>query len=71
MQIVCDKQLSFAVHVCFGFVFLIQYHAMKAYCGSGSVAPLVRCTRHYLDTRGQLHDPAALLPGKVPLVPIG
>jgi hypothetical protein len=71
MQIVCDKQLSFAVDLWFGFVFLIQYHTVKAYCGGGGVAPLICCTRHYLDTLGQLHDPDALLPGKVPPVPLG
>jgi hypothetical protein len=41
---------------------------MKAYWGSGVMAPLTPA----LDgVSGQLHAPAALPPGKEPLVPIG
>jgi hypothetical protein len=52
--------------------FFTEHHDMKAYRGSGGVAP------HILDvgTRlrwvsRQLHVPAALPPRKDPLVPIG
>jgi hypothetical protein len=38
---------------------------MKAYWGSGGIAPRI------LEVNSQLHAPAALTPGKEPLVPIG
>jgi hypothetical protein len=41
---------------------------MKAYWGSECIAP--RRPRHYVETSGRIHAPAALLPGKEPLVPI-
>jgi hypothetical protein len=44
---------------------------MKAYWGSGGIAPCVLLARHYMEVSGQLHAPAALPPGKEPLVPIG
>jgi hypothetical protein len=48
---------------------LAEHHAVKAYWGSGCIAPRIL----YLGTRwsGQLHAPAALPPEKEPLVPIG
>jgi hypothetical protein len=48
-------------------VLLTEHHAMRAYWGSGGIAP------HILDgmeVSGQLHAPAALSPGKESLVPI-
>jgi len=44
---------------------------MKAYWGSGSTAPPILFPRHQMEVSGQLHVPAALLPGKEPLVPSG
>jgi hypothetical protein len=49
---------------------LTKHHAMKAYWGSGGIVPRI------LDLgttwmSGQLHAPAALPPGKEPLVSIG
>jgi hypothetical protein len=44
---------------------------MKTYEGSGGIAPRILCPRHYMEVSGQIHDPAALTPGKEPLVPIG
>jgi hypothetical protein len=44
---------------------------MKAYWGNGGIAPLILSPRHYMEVSGQLHAPAALPPGKEPLLPIG
>jgi hypothetical protein len=44
---------------------------MKAYCGSVGIAPHILRPRHWMEVSGQLHAPAALPPGKGPLVPIG
>jgi hypothetical protein len=44
---------------------------MKAYWGSGCIAPLIRWPRHYMEMSSQLHTPAALPPGKELQVPIG
>jgi len=43
---------------------------MKAYRGSGGIAPHVLRPRNEIEVSGQLHAPAALSPGKEPLVPI-
>jgi hypothetical protein len=50
---------------------LTKHHAMKAYWGSGGIAPLIIWPRHYMEVNDELHAPAALPPGKQPLVPIG
>jgi hypothetical protein len=50
---------------------LTKHHAMKVYWGSGCIAPLILCPRHQMEVSGQLHAPAALPPGKKPLVPLG
>jgi len=50
---------------------LTKHHAMKAYWWSGCIAPLILWPRHWMEVSGQLHVPAALPPGKEPLVPIG
>jgi hypothetical protein len=47
---------------------LTKHHAMKTYWGSGGIAPAFLTST--LDG-GQLHAPAALLPGIKPPVPIG
>jgi hypothetical protein len=39
---------------------------MKAYWGSGGIDTLILWPRHYTELSGQLHDPAALPPGKEP-----
>jgi hypothetical protein len=44
---------------------------MKAYMGSGVIAPRILSPRHQMEMSGQLHDPATLLSGKEPLVPTG
>jgi hypothetical protein len=44
---------------------------MKAYWGSGDIAPLILWPRHKMEMSGQLHTLATLYPGKEPLVPIG
>jgi hypothetical protein len=44
---------------------------MKAYWGGGGIAPSILLSRHYMEVIGQLHAPAALLPEKEPLLPIG
>jgi hypothetical protein len=51
--------------------FLTEHHAMKAYMGSGVIAPRILWPRHYMEVSGQLHALAALPPVRVPLVPIG
>jgi hypothetical protein len=43
---------------------------MKAYWGSGCIAPLLFWPRHYVDVSGQLHAPATLTRGEEALVPI-
>jgi hypothetical protein len=50
---------------------LTKHHAMKAYWGSGGMAPLILWPRHEMEVSGQLHALAALPPGKEPLVHIG
>jgi hypothetical protein len=50
---------------------LTKYHAMKAYCGSGGIAALIFWPRHQMEVGWQFHAPAALPPGKEPLVSIG
>jgi hypothetical protein len=50
---------------------LTEHHAMKSYWGSGGIAPLILWPRHYMEMSGHFHEPAALPPGKEPLVPIG
>jgi hypothetical protein len=49
---------------------LTKHHAMKAYWGSGGIAPLILWPRHQVGVSGQLHTPAALLPGKEPRYPL-
>jgi hypothetical protein len=44
---------------------------MNAYWGSGGIAPLILIHRHKMEVSGQFHAPAALPPGKEPLVPTG
>jgi hypothetical protein len=48
---------------------LAKHHDMKAYWGSEGIATHIFTSA--LDGGGQLHDPAALPPGKKPLVRIG
>jgi len=43
---------------------------MKAYWGSGGIAPLILWPQHYEEVSGQLHAPADLPPSKEPLLPI-
>jgi hypothetical protein len=43
---------------------------MKAYWGSGCIAPLILSPWHYVEVSGQLHAPAALPTRKEPLVPV-
>jgi hypothetical protein len=43
---------------------------MKAYWGSGGIAPRIIWPRHQMEVSGQLHAPAALPPGKESLEPI-
>jgi hypothetical protein len=43
---------------------------MKAYWESGGIAPLILWPRHYMEVNGQIHVPAALSPGKEPLIHI-
>jgi hypothetical protein len=50
---------------------LTKHDAMKVYWGSGGIAPSILWSQHYMEVSGQLHAPAALPPGKEPLVPIG
>jgi len=52
-------------------LFLTEHHAKKSYCGSECIAPPIPCRGHYMEVSGELHSPAALNPGKEPLVPIG
>jgi hypothetical protein len=40
---------------------------MKAYYGSGGMAPLILWSRHYVEVSGRFHAPAALPPRKEPL----
>jgi hypothetical protein len=47
---------------------LTEHHAMKAYWGSGGIAPFILWPRHYMEVSGQLHAPVALPPGKELLV---
>jgi hypothetical protein len=44
---------------------------METYCGIVDITPRILWPRHYMEVSGQLHAPAALLPGKESLVPIG
>jgi hypothetical protein len=44
---------------------------MKVYLENGCIAPLILWPRHYMEVSGQLHAPAALLPGKDTLIAIG
>jgi hypothetical protein len=48
-----------------------EHHAVKAYWGSEGIDPLILLPRQQMEVSGQLHAPAALPPGKEPLVPIG
>jgi hypothetical protein len=48
-----------------------KFAPVEAYWGSGGVAPFILWPRHYMDVSDQLRAPAALLPGKQPLVSIG
>jgi hypothetical protein len=41
---------------------------MKAYWGSGGIAPLILWPRHYMEVSGQFYAPATLPQGKEPLV---
>jgi len=50
--------------------FLTEHHDMKTHSGNGGTAPRIIWPRHSMDANGQLHAPAALPPGKEPLVPI-
>jgi hypothetical protein len=43
---------------------------MKAYWGSGIIAPCILWPRHYMELSGQLHAPAALTQGKSPRYPL-
>jgi hypothetical protein len=43
---------------------------MKAYWGTGGIAPLILWPRHYIEVSSQLHALAALPPGKEPLMPL-
>jgi hypothetical protein len=52
-------------------LFLADHYAMKAYWGSESMASRVLWPRHWMEVNCQLHAPAALHPGKDPLLPIG
>jgi hypothetical protein len=51
--------------------FLTEHHNTKAYWGNEGIAPLILCSRQQIDVSGQLRAPAALPPGKEPLVPFG
>jgi hypothetical protein len=42
---------------------------MKAYWGSGGIAPLILWPQHLMEVSGQFHAPATLPPEKEPLVP--
>jgi hypothetical protein len=53
------------------FLCLTKHHATKAYWGSEGIAARILWPRHWMEVSCQLHDPAALSPGKEPLVPIG
>jgi hypothetical protein len=44
---------------------------MKGYWVSGGIAPCILDLGTKMEVSGQLHAPAALPPGKEPLVPIG
>jgi hypothetical protein len=50
---------------------VIKHQAMKAYWGSGDIAPRILWPRDYMEVSCKLHAPAALPSGKEPLVPIG
>jgi hypothetical protein len=43
---------------------------MKAYWGSGGIAPFILWPRHQMEVSGQLHAPAALAQGKNPGYPL-
>jgi hypothetical protein len=43
---------------------------MKAYWGSGSMAPFILSLRHCMEVSGQLHASAALPQGKSPWYPL-
>jgi hypothetical protein len=49
---------------------LTEHHAMKAYWGSGGIAPRILDLGE-MEVSSQLHAPATLPPGKEPLIPIG
>jgi hypothetical protein len=49
MQIVRAKRLPVSFDLRLVLFSWIQYHAMKTHCGSGSVDPLIRSPRHYLE----------------------
>jgi hypothetical protein len=44
---------------------------MKAYWGSGGIAPRILCPWHEMEVSGQVHAPAASLPRKETPVSIG
>jgi hypothetical protein len=52
-------------------LFLTEHHAPKAYWGNRSIALRSLRPRYWMEVSCQLHVPAALPPGKEPLVPIG
>jgi hypothetical protein len=48
---------------------LSEHHAMKAYWGSGDLAPRLLWPWQYMEMSGQLHVPAAFPQGKSPWYP--
>jgi hypothetical protein len=52
------------------FIFTF-YHAMEACWESGGIAPPILDLITRWKVSGHLHAPAALLPGKDPMIPIG
>jgi hypothetical protein len=50
---------------------LTKHHAMKAYWRSRGIAPRILDLSAKMEVSGHLHAPAALSPGKEPVVPIG
>jgi hypothetical protein len=50
---------------------LTEHHAMKTYWRSGGIAPRIIDLGTGMEMIGQLHAPAALLPGKEPRYPLG
>jgi hypothetical protein len=51
-------------------VLLTKQYTMKAYWGSGIIAPRILRPCHYMEAGGQFHDLTALLPGNGLLVPV-